>query len=141
MLEWMFNRKKPANVVSSSVTNSVDNKTIRLSGHNIAIVNNKIIVDGKPLDEALDSKNITIVIEGDCNKVDTIGPVEVKGNCGSVDCSGSCSVAGSVEGSIDACGSVTCGSVRGNIDAGGSVTCGAVTGDIDAGGSVRCLRY
>lgn len=104
---------------------SVNDKTIRVKGNNITIVNDKIIVDGKILNESMDFKNITVIVEGDCNKLDTCGDVQIKGNCGSVDCSGSCHVEGNV---------------TGNVDASGSVTCGDVGGDIDASGSVRCTR-
>ena len=110
---------------NSYSTVSVNGKTIHVKGNNIAIINDKIIVDGKVLDESMNYKNITVIVEGDCNKLDAAGEVTVRGNCGSVDCGGSCTVNGDV---------------NGNVDAGGSVTCGNVSGDIDAGGSVRCKR-
>ena len=110
---------------NSYSTVSVNGKTIRVKGSNITIINDKIIIDGKVLDESMDYKNITVIVEGDCNKLDAAGEVTVRGNCGSVDCGGSCTVNGDV---------------NGNVDAGGSVTCGNVSGDIDAGGSVRCKR-
>lgn len=106
-------------------TVSINGKTIRVSGSNITVINDKIIVDGKVLDESMDYKNITVIVEGDCNKLDAAGAVTVQGNCGSVDCSGSCTIHGNV---------------TGNVDASGSVTCGDVGGDIDASGSVRCVR-
>lgn len=137
---WMFSKKKPSESVQYTTTASVNGKTIRVSGSSIAIVNNKIIIDGKPLEETLDTKNITVIVEGDCKEVDTLGDVEIRGNCGVVDCGGSCYVSGNVDGAIDAGGSITCGNVKGNVDAGGSITCGEVIGDIDAGGSVRCIR-
>ena len=102
-------------------TITVNDKTIRVRGSNISIINDKIIVDGKPFDEAMDAKNITVIVEGDCNKLDAAGAVTIKGNCGSVDCSGSCTIHGDVTGNVDASGSVTCGNVGGNIDASGSV--------------------
>lgn len=110
---------------NSCSTISVNGKTIRVKGSNVTIINDKIIVDGKVLDESMDYKNITVIVEGDCNKLDAAGEVTIRGNCGSVDCGGSCTVNGDV---------------NGNVDAGGSVTCGNVSGDIDAGGSVRCKR-
>lgn len=110
---------------SSSSIVTVNGKTIRVSGNNITVINDKIIVDGKVLNESMDSKNITVIVEGDCNKLDAAGAVTVQGNCGSVDCSGSCTIHGNV---------------TGNVDASGSVTCGDVGGDIDASGSVRCIR-
>ena len=117
MFRWNKNK--------SYSTVSINGKTIRVSGSNITVINDKIIVDGKVLDESMDYKNITVIVEGDCNKLDAAGAVTVQGNCGSVDCSGSCTIHGNV---------------TGNVDASGSVTCGDVGGDIDASGSVRCVR-
>ena len=111
------------NKINSYSTVSVNGKTIRVSGNNISIINDKILVDGKPLNEAMDAKNITVIVEGNCNKLEAAGHVEIKGNCGSVDCSGSCTVHGDVTGNVDASGSVTCGNVGGDIDASGSVRC------------------
>jgi hypothetical protein len=106
-------------------TVTVNGKTVHVRGNNISIINDKIIVDGKPLDEAMDAKSITVIVEGNCNRLDTCGDVEIKGDCGYVDCSGNCHIEGNV---------------TGNVDASGSVTCGDVGGDIDASGSVRCTR-
>lgn len=115
-----FNKGKRTHCYSSV---SVNGKTVRVRGSNIVVINDKIIVDGKSLDESMDFKNITVIVEGNCNKLDACGDVEIKGNCGSVDCSGSCHIVGNVEGNVDACGSVTCGDVGGDIDASGSVRC------------------
>ncbi len=117
----MFFGKKKYNNNYSNVT--VNGKTIRFQGSSITVINDKIIVDGKVLDESMDFKNITVIVEGDCHKLDACGDVEIKGNCGSVDCSGSCHIEGNVEGNVDASGSVTCGDVGGDIDASGSVRC------------------
>lgn len=117
----MFFSKNKGSRYYSTV--SVNGKTIRVSGNNVTVINDKIIVDGKVLNESMDSKNITVIVEGNCNKLDACGDVEIRGNCGSVDCSGSCHIDGSVEGNVDASGSVTCGNVGGNIDASGSVRC------------------
>ena len=103
---------------------TINGKTITCLGTNIVINNGKVIVDGKTIQES-NSGDIKVTIEGDVNKIDCGGSVEVHGNSGSIDCGGSCEVSGDV---------------KGDIDAGGSVTCGNVSGDIDAGGSVRCRR-
>ena len=115
-----FGKNRPTKSYS---TVSVNGKTIRVQGNNIAVINDRIIVDGKLLDESMDFKNITVIVEGDCNKLEACGDVEIKGNCGSVDCSGSCHITGNVEGDVDASGSVTCGDVAGDIDASGSIRC------------------
>ena len=115
-----FNKNKYTNGWS---TVTVNGKTIRVQGNNISIINDKIIVDGTPLNEALDQPNITVIVEGDCKILSASGNVEVRGNAGSIDCRGSCHVDGNVTGNVDASGSVTCGDVGGNIDASGSVRC------------------
>lgn len=119
----LFNKKKVNNSYS---TVSVNGKTIRVKGNNISIINDRIIVDGKPLDETLDQPNITIIVNGDCRNLSACGNVEVKGNAHNIDCRGSCHVEGSV---------------TGNVHASGSVTCSDVGGDIAASGSVRCTRH
>lgn len=101
---------------------TINGKTITCSGTNVVINDEKVIVDGKTIQKC-NSGDIRVVIEGDVNKIDCSGSVEVHGNSGSIDCGGSCEVDGDVKGDIDAGGSVTCGNVSGNIDAGGSVRC------------------
>lgn len=103
---------------------TINGKTIMSSGTCVVINNRQIIVDGKIIQEC-NSGDIKVVIEGDVNKIECAGSVEVHGNSGSIDCGGSCDVGGDV---------------KGDIDAGGSVICGQVSGDIDAGGSVKCRR-
>lgn len=121
-----FKRLFSKNKFGSSYSQvTVNGKTIKVQGNNITVLNDRIIVDGKRLDESMDFKNITIVVEGNCNSLDACGDVEVKGDCGRVDCNGSCHIEGNV---------------LGNVGASGSVTCGNVGGDIDASGSVRCTR-
>lgn len=106
-------------------TVTVNGKTIRVKGNSISIINDQIIVDGRPVEEALDQPNITVIVEGDCRSLNACGNVEVKGNAHNIDCRGGCRVEGDV---------------TGNVNASGSVTCGDVGGDINASGSVRCTR-
>lgn len=116
----MFNRKRNEKNNYSKVT--VNGKTVRVSGNNIIVSNGKVIVDGKVIEENL-AGDITVIVEGNCNKVDAAGSVEVHGDCGSVDCSGSCTIRGNVTGNVDASGSVTCGNIGGDIDCSGSIHC------------------
>lgn len=88
----------------------------------IIAMHGKVIVDGKTIQEC-NNGDIKVTIEGDVNKIDCGGSVEVHGNAGSIDCGGCCEVSGDV---------------KGDMDVGGSVICGNVSGDIAAGGSVRC---
>ena len=113
-------RKELRNKEHSNVM--FNSKTITCSGKNIVIKDNKIIVDGKVLEDNLIG-NIAVVVNGDVSCLECDGSVEVHGNSGAIDCGGSCTIDGNVSGDIDAGGSVTCGNVEGDIDAGGSVRC------------------
>ena len=64
------------------------------------IENGKIVVDGKTVLSNV-GNNIRVVINGDVNKIDCCGSVEVHGNSGTIDCGGSCAVDGDVNGNID----------------------------------------
>jgi len=103
----------------SSVT--INGQTVSCYGNNITISNGNVIVDDKVVHSDI-GNNTQIVINGDVNKIDCSGSVEVHGNSGAIDCGGSCVVDGDVNGNIDAGGSITCGNVSGDIDAGGSVS-------------------
>lgn len=99
---------------------TINGRTISVSGSNIVVTNNTVIVDGKVVSEGLSG----------------IVRIEWAGPLASLDCGASVNVAGDVQGTVDAGGSVTCRSVGGDVDAGGSVNCGAVAGKVRAGGSV-----
>lgn len=55
---------------------TINGKTITCSGINIVISNGKVIVDGKTIQEC-NSGDIKVTIEGDVNKIDCGGSVEV----------------------------------------------------------------
>ena len=101
---------------------NINGNTIKCSGSNVVIQNGAVIVDGAVIDSNI-GNNAKIIINGNVNKLDCAGSVEVRGNAGSIDCSGSCKVDGDVHGDVDASGSVTCGNVAGDIDCSGSVRC------------------
>ncbi len=100
----------------------INGKRLNVSGNNIQILPDGIIVDGKRVDADFSEKTINIVIEGNVDRLKTSANVTINGNCRDIDCGGSCTVSGDVSGDIDAGGSVHCGNVSGDIDAGGSVT-------------------
>lgn len=102
----------------------VNGKSISVQGNNISVINNKVYVDGKLVEEGLVGK-VEISFVGDLANLETDGSATVKGN---------------VHGDVDAGGSVDCGDVKGSVDAGGSIGCGTVGGDVDAGGSVSMRR-
>ena|SRR6185312_6668682 len=103
---------------------NINGKSISVKGNGISIINDKVYVNGKLIEEGL-SGNIEITFTGDL---------------ASLNVDGSATVNGSIHGDVDAGGSVNCGDVGKSVDAGGSVNCGAVSGDIDAGGSVSMKR-
>lgn len=102
----------------------INGKAISVQGNNISVINNRVYVDGKLIEEELS------------------GTVEISfiGDLASLKTDSSATVNGSVQGDVDAGGSVSCGDVVGSVDAGGSVSCGTVGGDVDAGGSVSMRR-
>ena len=67
---------------------TINGKIITCSGSNVVINNGKVVVDGKTIQEC-SSGDIKVVIEGDINKIDCSGSVEVHGNVRIVDCGGS----------------------------------------------------
>lgn len=104
----------------NSVT--INGKKISCSGSNIVISNGKVIVDGQVVQSEI-GNDIHVVVDGNINKLECTGSVEVHGDVNFIDCGGSCTVSGNTKGSINAGGSIHCGAVEGNIAAGGSVHC------------------
>ena|ERR1035437_3204031 len=100
-------------------TITINGNTIsgNLSGRNISITNNKIIIDG--VDVTPDSKEINITVSGNIEKLsaDCCNKIQVTGDVGSVKTqSGDVEITGNVNGSIQSMsGSVDCGNVSGNI--------------------------
>lgn len=118
----MFKKFK-VNMSSGYSNNTViiNGKSISVEGSNISVVNDKVYVDGKLIEEGL-SGIVTIEFKGDLATLDSNGSIAVNGNVeGDVDAGGSVTISGDVEGDVDSGGSVTCGSIKGNVDAGGSV--------------------
>lgn len=103
----------------NSVT--INGKTYR-GVHSISVVNNRVIVDGKPVDHGkVENGILEVRVDGVLDKLEADG---------SVHCN-------DVRGYVQAGGSVTCDNVGSTVQAGGSVTCNNVAGSIMAGGSVR----
>lgn len=109
----LFNKNK------STVT--INGKTIRVQGNNITMIGDKVYVDGKEI-TSTENQTVNIIVEGNANKVECDGYVEVRGD---------------VNGNIRCGGSITCGNVGGSVVCGGSARCGDIKGDVNAGGSVR----
>jgi hypothetical protein len=94
------------------------------AGRNVAIINGRVLIDGKPQDEGL-SGVVEIKVDGDLATLECDAPVTVRGNVGK----------------LSAGGSVQCDNVSGNVNAGGSIHCGDVNGIVNAGGSVHCRKH
>jgi len=112
---------------SSKVT--VNGKTVQVPSGNVSVINGKIFVDGKEFDTkdtdlGKGYGTVNITIEGNVDKIECNGSVEVKGNVSKgIDCGGSCDITGNVNGDIDSGGSCKIvGEHKGSIDAGGSVS-------------------
>lgn len=117
---------------------SVTINGVTYTGTTVKVVNNKVWVNGKRVDNAKPDKDgiLTVKVVGILQNLHTDANVEAGLVQGNVDAGGSVSC-DDVEGNVDAGGSVNCGSVGGDVDAGGSVNAGKVIGNVDAGGSVR----
>lgn len=113
------------NIFSSKGNNNtitINGKSISVQGNNILVINNKVYVDEKLVEEGLLGE-VKISFEGDLANLDTNSSVIVNGNVsGDINSNGSVTVNGDVKGDIDCNGSVSCGSVQGSIDAMGSVS-------------------
>lgn len=87
-----------------SNTITINGRTIVTNGKNITISNNNIIIDDEMFnlkDYAGESYNIEVVVDGDCNDIDTNGSVTVHGNCRDIDANGSVVCYGDILGDID----------------------------------------
>lgn len=100
---------------------TINGKTYK--GNNISVVNDKVYIDGKLLDQASpDGQGILHVhVTGTLHNLETDASV----------------VAQNIAGTVQAGGSVNCDNVGGNVQAGGSVSCDDVQGNVMAGGSVN----
>lgn len=85
---------------------TINGKTITCSGNSVVINGDNIIVDGKIIQNC--TGDIRVVIDGNVDKIECAGSVEVHGDAGNIDCGGSCEIAGAVNGDVDAGGSVRC---------------------------------
>ncbi len=89
------------------------------NGNNLSVVNNKVYIDGKLVDQE-DAKVINIHVEGNIETldVDHCDVLEIKGNCGNVTSkNGNIVVKGDVEGDVtNKNGNIICGNVAGDAD-------------------------
>lgn len=80
----------------------INGRQISVTGRNISVINDKVIVDGVIVEEGL-SGHVEISFVGDLATLKTNGSATIEGN---------------VMGNVDAGGSVNCGDVKGSVDAG-----------------------
>jgi len=119
MFKGIFNNSSITNSVigGSSISMSgnkvtINGKTIQVPNGNVSIINSKVFVNGKEIDTSDTDLNtgcgiVNISIEGNVEKIDCNGSVEVKGSVSKgIDCNGSIHIIGDVDGKIDCGGSV-----------------------------------
>lgn len=110
------------------------------SGSNIAIINDRIYVDGVDVTNQ-DGKPATgivkIEVTGDVNVVNCDRALDIKGNVTGGAKSGGSLNCGDITGNAESNGSMNAGHIGGNARSGGSMNCGKVAGSVQAGGSVR----
>lgn len=100
---------------------TINGKTHNVQGSSISVINGKLYVDDKLVEEGLQG-----IVE-----VKWEGPLASLSSDAAVTC-------GDVHGGVTAGSSVSCGSVAGSVDAGSKVMCGKVGGNVDAGSSIMC---
>jgi len=101
----------------------INNKTFQ--GNNIVVSNNKVYIDGKLQEQDGDERNISIVVEGNLDKldVDVCDKIDINGNVGTVKTTSGYVACGNVQGAINTVsGDIMCDDVGGNIN--------TVSGDI-----------
>ena len=119
----MFGRKNKNTI-------EINNRTINISGNNIRIANGKVYVDGKLVDN-IDGPEITIIIEGNVENLETEYDVNIQGSCGNVTCD-LLTVNGNINGDVDAnCINVN-GDINGNVDVVSINIKGTIHGNVDA---------
>lgn len=101
----MFNRKE--NIII------VNGKTYHVSGNNVSIVNQKVIVDGKVIEDGLSG----------------IVKIEWKGELANLNCN-SADVHGDIQGNVE-CNNLRCKDIKGNVDS-NNVCCENIGGNVDA---------
>ena len=103
-------------------------------GKNVSIINGRILIDGKPYNNARSSFWDFLF-----NRSARSGIVEINVTGSLVNLTTDANVnCQNVTGSVSAGGSIVSVDVGGNITAGGSVNCRDVAGNVEAGGSVSC---
>jgi hypothetical protein len=109
-------------------------------GNNISIINNKVYIDDKLIEDedstSLDKINITFT-EGSFDKIEVDGDVDIKGNViGNVSANGSINC-NDISGNASSGGSMNCDDISGNASSGGSMSCDDISGNANAGGSIK----
>lgn len=109
--------------IAGNSTVTINGKTY--TGSSIQISNNKVVIDGKEIED--ESRTVIVNITGDVDRVDTAsGDVNVTGNVNSVEStSGDIEIGGNVDGNVKSTsGDVSVkGSISGNVS--------TISGDIE----------
>lgn len=117
----------------------INGKTITIDGNcnNVSVINNKVYVNGKLIQDCdeIKEKNIKITVEGNVGTLETgSADVTVNGDCGGDIRAGSgdINVKGNVSGSISTgSGDVDCGDVGGSVKTGsGDVKCSSIANGV-----------
>ena len=112
----------------------INGKTITIDGdcNNVSVINNKVYVNGKLIQDCdeIHEKNIKITIDGNVGTLESgSGDVIINGDCGGIKSgSGDVTVKGNVNGSITTgSGDVECLNANGDIKTGsGDVVCNKI---------------
>lgn len=97
---------------------TVNGKTYK--GNSISVLNDRVFIDGKEVDDKGNSKTINIKVEGniDTLEVDYCDELDIKGNCKNVTSkNGNIGIKGDVDGDITSKnGDIICRNVTGSVE-------------------------
>ena len=103
-----------------------------VSGKKVIVKNGDVFIDGKLIDGLEDQKQIEIIVEGNCDSIESDMNVTVKGDAGSIRAEMNVYVAGN-SGDVGAGMKVEVnGDINGNVNAGMTVKCRNVSGEISS---------
>jgi len=127
--EKLKQSKETRQIIRESKMNTINinGESFQVTGNNVIVKNNKVIVNGKTIKEGLKGI-VKVEFKGDIANLDCNTAI-INGNVGDIDCS-TLTINGDVDGDVD-CSTIRCGNVQGDVD-GTNIVCGNISGDVDA---------
>lgn len=121
--------KEAREIIKESNMNNItiNDESFQVSGNNVIIKNNKVIVNGEIIKEGLKGI-VKVEFEGDVANLDCTSAT-INGNVEGDVNGTTINITGDVDGDVDGV-TIKCGDVEGDVE-GTTVTCGDVDGDVE----------